>query len=55
VVSNEKRVRRTLRIPLSFDKKLRELAIVRGVNLNSAVLAAIEGEWQRAMAERRSP
>ena len=53
VVSSERRVRRTLRIPLSFDKKLRELATVHGVNLNSAVLAAIDAEWQRAVAERR--
>jgi len=53
VVSSEDRTRRTLRIPLSFDKKLRELAALRGVNLNSAVLAAIEAEWLRAVAERR--
>lgn len=53
VVSSEARVRRTIRIPLSFDKKLRELAAARGVNLNSAILAAIDVDWQSMVAGRR--
>ncbi len=53
VVSSEQRTRRTLRIPKSFDRKLRELASFLGVNLNSAILAAIEAEWQRRVTERR--
>lgn len=53
VVNSEARIRRTLRIPKSFDKKLRELASLLGVNLNSAILAAVEAEWQRRAAERR--
>lgn len=47
VVGEQERVRRTLRIPKHFDKMLRELAKALGVNLNSAILASIEAEWQR--------
>jgi hypothetical protein len=46
-------MRRTLRLPRGFDKMLRELAAARGQNLNSAVLTAIENEWQRAVSERQ--
>ena len=49
VVGEQERVRRTLRIPKHFDKMLRELAKALGVNLNSAILASIEAEWQRCV------
>jgi hypothetical protein len=51
VVSEPERIRRTLRIPQNFDKMLRELAKALGVNLNSAILASIEAEWQRRHSE----
>jgi len=49
VVSEQERIRRTLRIPKNFDKMLRELAKALGVNLNSAILASIEAEWLRCV------
>lgn len=49
VVGEQERIRRTLRIPKHFDKMLRELAKALGVNLNSAILASIEAEWQRCV------
>lgn len=54
VVGEQERVRRTLRIPKHFDKMLRELAKALGVNLNSAILASIEAEWQRRVATRNN-
>ena len=52
VEAGDGRTQRTMRFTTGIDQKLRELAEMRGIDLNAAVSAAICEDWHRLCSSR---
>lgn len=46
---DEERTQRTMRFTPVIDRKLRDLAEARGIDLNAAVCVAVSEDWMRVL------